>query len=251
MQLLDFSNLKMRFEPFPIGIARPVIDDATYRRLLESFPSIDLFDDYAYIGKRGDKLTLSEKVNYRKYHRIIAEEPWKSFYGWIKSADFHYYIMGVLQNNFVDLGYKRVSIWARAAKLIKDRNFSYFARNPVLRSRFEFSILRGSGGYLPPHTDAPSKAVTIIVSIAREAEWSPAWGGGTSVNRPKDARLNYNKMNIPGDYADMEVVETYPFLPNQAIIFVKTHNSWHSVEPIHAPDPQALRRTLTINIETY
>jgi hypothetical protein len=49
----------------------------------------------------------------------------------------------------------------------------------------------------------------------------------------------------------MEVVETYPFVPNQAIIFVKTHNSWHSVEPIRAGNAQLLRRSLTINIETY
>lgn len=33
------------------------------------------------------------------------------------------------------------------------------------------------------------------------------------------------------------------------MIFVKTFNSWHAVEPIKAPRPDMFRRSLTINIE--
>lgn len=249
--LLDFSHLQMRFDPYPIGVARPAMDDATYQRFVDNFPPVELFDEHAYLGKTGSKLTLSEKDNYEKYRRCVSQEPWRDFYEWIKDPEFPYYIMDVLKQHSVDLGYRKVSGWSRAAKVIKNRSIDYFVRNPVLRARFEFSILRGTGGNLPPHTDAPSKAATIIVSMARAGEWQADWGGGTSVNRPKDIRLNYNKMNATKDFDEMEVVETYPFVPNQAIVFVKTHNSWHCVEPIRAPGADALRRTLTINIETF
>jgi hypothetical protein len=251
MTLLDFSNLAMRFEPFPIGIARPVMAEDTYRYLVESFPPVDLFEDYAYLGKPGQKLTLSEKENPAKFRRFAMGGPRRDFYKWIKSQEFSYYIVDVLKDHDVDLGFRKISRWSRAAKVVRNLSIDYCVRNPALRSRFEFSILRGDGGFLPPHTDAPSKAATIIVSMARPGEWNPTFGGGTSVNRPRHLRFAYNKMNAIADFADMEVVETYPFMPNQAIIFVKTHNSWHAVEPIRAADPTLMRRTLTINIEMY
>jgi hypothetical protein len=47
----------------------------------------------------------------------------------------------------------------------------------------------------------------------------------------------------------MEVLDTYEFTANQAVIFVKTFNSWHSVRPMTGRDSNALRKTLTINIE--
>ena len=42
---------------------------------------------------------------------------------------------------------------------------------------------------------------------------------------------------------------TYPFLANQAVVFTKTFNSWHAVRPMTGADSQAMRRSLTINIE--
>jgi hypothetical protein len=47
----------------------------------------------------------------------------------------------------------------------------------------------------------------------------------------------------------MEVLETFPFEPNQAVVFVKTFNSWHSVRPMTGRGSPAMRKTLTINIE--
>ena len=47
----------------------------------------------------------------------------------------------------------------------------------------------------------------------------------------------------------MEIIDSYPFEPNQAVIFVKTYNSWHSVRPMQGAGSKAMRRTLTINIE--
>ena len=40
-------------------------------------------------------------------------------------------------------------------------------------------------------------------------------------------------------------------MPNQCVIFVKTFNSWHAVYPMTGHGSQALRKTLTINIETH
>ena len=89
----------------------------------------------------------------------------------------------------------------------------------------------------------------MVVSILREGEWDPAFGGGTDVNQPKDSRYGFNYVNRLADFADMEVLDTYEFTPNQAVVFVKTFNSWHSVRPMTGNDSSALRRTLTLTIE--
>ncbi len=48
----------------------------------------------------------------------------------------------------------------------------------------------------------------------------------------------------------MNVLDTFEFTPNQAVVFVKTFNSWHSVRPMQGNGSTAMRKTLTINIET-
>lgn len=250
---LDFSGVRFRYEPFPIGIAAPVMADSQYAEFLKNFPPVELFADYDYLGKPGVKLTLSENEDRKTYRDfVLSTPPWREFYTWVKSDAFVYGIMDTLRAHDLDLGYTYAPTWKRLAKAIRRGSCSdYEVRNPRLSVRFEFSILKGNGGSLPPHTDAPSKVSTIIISMATPDEWNAAWGGGTDVNAPKQTRWSYNHMNRTATFEDMEILHTYPFEPNQAIIFVKTHNSWHSVRPITANDPNVLRRTLTLNIEKY
>ena len=102
---------------------------------------------------------------------------------------------------------------------------------------------------MTPHTDAPTKIVTLIVSMIEEGEWNPEFGAATDVNRPNDNRFCFNQLNELAAFDDMEVLDTYEFGPNQLILFVKTFNSWHSVRPMKGQGSKQLRRTLTINIE--
>jgi hypothetical protein len=111
-------------------------------------------------------------------------------------------------------------------------------------------MLPARGGHVLPHSDGAGKVVTLVVSVLGEGEWDPSWGGGTDVNRPKDPRFHFNRLNRQLGFDDVEVLDTFAFEPNQAVVFVKTFNSWHSVRPMTAPDPARMRRTLTINIET-
>lgn len=111
-------------------------------------------------------------------------------------------------------------------------------------------MLPADGGHVLPHTDTPSKIITIVVAMLQPGEWQAAYGGGTDVNRPKDPRHTFNLLNRKADFAEMEVLHTYPFEPNQAIVFVKTFNSWHSVRPMTCNSAGVMRRTLTINIES-
>jgi hypothetical protein len=59
----------------------------------------------------------------------------------------------------------------------------------------------------------------------------------------------YNEGNKYFDFEQVNTLKKMAFNPNQAVIFVKTWNSWHAVSPLHAPSGENLRKTLTVNIE--
>jgi hypothetical protein len=112
-------------------------------------------------------------------------------------------------------------------------------------------MLPAAGGNVLPHTDSPGKIITFVISIVRPGEWDCKFGGGTDVNRALTPELQFNYRNRQARFDDMEVLHTYEFTPNQAVVFVKTFNSWHSVRPMTGSDPAVMRKTLTINIEEF
>ena len=75
-------------------------------------------------------------------------------------------------------------------------------------------------------------------------------GGTASWWCSASVQLAYNKLNNQADFEDMEVLRTYDFTPNRAVVFVKTFNSWHSVRPMRGGSSKTMRRTPTINIES-
>jgi hypothetical protein len=246
----DYSRAEFRYTPFPIGIAKPVMPDARNTEVVANFPAVELFESFEEMGKKGRKYTLSPKENAKRYNDFVQGNPlWRDFHRWIKSRDFVYGALDMLAGHGIDLGYHYVPAGLRLVRRVKSLLRRRRAPGYVpLEARFEFSAVPADGGNLPPHTDAPSKIVTMIVSILGDGEWDQAFGGGTDVNWPKDDTRTFNQTNRVAGFDEMEVLHTYPFTPNQCVVFVKTFNSWHSVAPMHGPRGR-LRRTLTINIE--
>ncbi len=69
---LNLENLDVRYRPFPIGVARPVMAEDLYRRCVEAFPPLELFDDYDKILRPGRKYTLSEKENPKALQKFVS-----------------------------------------------------------------------------------------------------------------------------------------------------------------------------------
>ena len=249
----ELDSIDFDYEPFPIGLARPLMAPAVYKDLVDAFPPIERLTHYDVLGRPGSKYTLSEREQPDAYREFVRHHPvWRDFHAWVKSDGFIDHVLASLTAQHIDLGFRRRTRARRAF-----RNVRALARGGIsprdarLRTRFEFSALPADGGMLLPHTDAPSKIVTLVVSMLRGGEWNPAWGGGLDVCRPKDIRrFGFNWLNELAEFADMEVVRTFPFEPNQAIVFVKTYDSWHAVRPMTGAGSKDLRRTLTIVIET-
>lgn len=263
--MLSFGDLKIDYEPYPIGLCAPVLPPETYRELLAAFPALELFGAKEELGH---KYSLSEVNHPAAYHEFVrSSRPWLDFYRYVKSERFIRDTLAGLAALGVDLGLARCRVRSRnrldgpgralaalprgirsgveSTRMTLDRLASSRA---VLGARFEFSVLPGDGGHILPHTDAPQKLVTLVISMLDDGTWREEWGGGTEVLRPKDPRFAFNKMNRYLAFDEVEPVRCLPFQPNQCVVFVKTFNSLHAVSPVGGGSG-VLRRTLTINIE--
>ena len=248
--MFSFEGAEFRYEPYPIGVIKPVMEEDLYRALVDSFPPVELFE---FKAKFGNKYTLSEKFNADNYHDYIAKtEPWRELHAWVKKEAFFRSVEEMLRANYIDLDLERAHFASSTvlALRLKELSKGRWPRGDLaLRSRFEFSMLPADGGYVTPHTDTPRKVITLVVSMVNNGEWDPGFGGGTEVDRPKDYQHAFNWRNEQLSFEEIEPLHTFEFGPNQCVIFIKTFNSLQCVRPMTAAGSTAMRRTLTINIE--
>lgn len=200
--------------PFPHGQAVEVFTPTVYGDLVENWPPESAFQTLtgAYT-----KLSLSERCRPKTYAATVTTNPfWREFHAYVKSAAF-------IDEVFWELGWKGVE-------------FPHGAYS----ARFEFSSLPAEGGRIEPHRDIPSKVLTIVVPMTREAV--PGWG--TDILAPLAA--------VGNDYQTpreaFRTVTSFDYAPNTCGIFVKTADSWHAIGPLKGPAGQ-FRRSLTLNVE--
>jgi hypothetical protein len=221
---LTFGALQMRREPYVIGATQGVLTQTHYQELAATFP-MDLSLYKSFIG--GDKkFSSSERNNPEGYHAFVQSSPtWKALYDYLKAPTFVEKMVRVLTAHKVPL-----SVTAEQ-----------------LRTRFEFSLLPADGGLLRPHTDIPSKVITLVIAMPTPGEmWDPAWGGGTDVLAQVDPTQSFPDYGAPEDA--LIKAHTYEYLANQCVVFVKSEKSWHSVGPLAGPEGK-WRRSITVNLE--
>lgn len=254
--LFNFPNARFVYEPYPVGIVTPLIEDSLYKKLVDSYPDVSLFKLMPYLGnKQSVKYSLAEMNNPKEYKEFLAATPaWREFYEWVKTPDFIVRTLKMLSKKNIELGYIKPDGAKKSKSLIEQITQVLQGKKDTneipLSARFEFSILPADGGQLHPHTDSPGKIITWVISMLHPGEWNSAFGGGTEIMRPKKTELNFNWVNRYLEFDDVETLSTYDFLPNQGLVFVKTFNSWHGVRPMSGQGSNMLRRTLTINIES-
>ena len=252
--MFDFDNIDFLYEPYPIGYATSVVERSRYDDLVDTWPETSLFK---HMPTLGDKYSLSEFNHREQYFDFLSSTPrWREMYEQVKSPNFLNSLFDLLSRHRIDLPIRgrRFDRHHRFAKL--SRRFTAqlkrlrwkLRKKPVLRSRFEFSMMRADQGCIKPHTDSSKKHITLVVSVSGQDEWQSEWGGGTSVLKPRDPRDNFNWQNRQLEFADVDEIHTFPFRPNQCVLFVKTFNSLHCVYNLKGPQT-AWRKTLTINIE--
>jgi hypothetical protein len=224
--MFNWNNALVRHEPFTVFYIRDLLQPRFYRELAETFPPVSQF---RYRETLGNKYLLTESEGNSYFDFVEASPPWQRLFNEIKSITFKAQVLSFLRSHM--------------SEAIPDGQLA-----DSFTSRFEFSALPTNGGSQRPHTDSPRKVVTLVLSLMKEGEWLPDWGGGTSICRPKDKTLYSNYANQYLDFDEVEVVDTFPFAPNAGVMFVKTSVSWHCVTPINLPDDAPIRKTVAISL---
>jgi hypothetical protein len=233
----NYDNLKFRYSPFPIGLAKPLMDPSLYKAMLANHPGKEQF---IYKEKLGHKYTLSEHFNPKAFHRFIRTSPvWSDFYRRLKNRDFTRDVLEVLARNSPDLVYYADMTVGRQLRKRITNGDRLNCRAVRLKPRFEFSMLPADGGHILPHSDSASKVISMVDEGKRT---HPSATTLMSTSRRK---------NRQAAFEEMEVVDTFEFTPNQAVTLIKTFNSWHSVRPTKGKGSDAMRKTLTINNESF
>jgi hypothetical protein len=244
---LRFQDTRFVYEPFPFGITRNVLHQDLYSELVNTWPATDLFEFKKLLG---NKYSLSEVNNPANYHRFVrANAVWRDCHRYFKSRQFLHETIAMLYSHHLDLGLGGKFLMKVAAQRTFLDELKLLRRQRGLSARFEYSMLPADGGFIKPHTDAPNKIITLVLSMMPAGEWDDSFGGGTDMLKPRDITRNYNQMNKQFEFDQMETIYTSPFEPNQCVVFIKTFNSWHAVGPLRGAGSKVMRKTLTINIE--
>ena len=217
-------------KPFPYFYVNNIFPEKFYLKILEFLPNNE---DVVPIENTG-------RVTVRENNKQFDDSRSGRFVLPIKGQD-----LDILDE-------KTKSFWFEVAKIVNGRELGSVLLEkfkPHLQLRFgtelaavsfapDVLLIRDKHEFsLGPHTDAPHRAVVLILYLP-ETDENPELG--TSVYTPKN--IGFECSGGPHHaFEKFNRIFTAPYLPNSAFGFVKTVNSFHGVEPF--PE-QGLERNL-------
>jgi hypothetical protein len=252
--MIHFDHVDFRYDPFPIGVATQLFDEGLYRDLVATYPPTSAF--VVDRGVTGRRYTLARHANAAAYRAHLRQAPaWRELSRYVRSRTFVHSVADMLLAHAIDLQIPRqpaplAGRLLRFAKLAATRRrLPHWSRMPG--TELVFAMLPADGGSLHPHTDHPSKMLNLAIPMVAPGEWDAAIGGHTNINRPKDVKRWFNRGNQWLAFDEVDVLETVPYRPNQALVVIRGDNTWHSVPPMTATGSPVMRRTVNINITTW
>ena len=111
-------------------------------------------------------------------------------------------------------------------------------------------MISTDGGFIKPHTDGANKLISFVMPIVENDNISKIPNSGTNILKTNDDNYKYNLLNSTVPFELTEIVREIPFDKNQIFLFVKTHNSLHSVGPMKDLNEENLMRK-SINFFIY
>src|SRR3954469_2736646 len=100
--LFHFEESTFRYEPFPIGLTRPIFEPSLYDEMLDKWPAQELFAFMPKLGKKYSLSEVNEPANYREF--VEGSAIWRRVHREIKSAAFVRAVLQLLRSQSIDLG---------------------------------------------------------------------------------------------------------------------------------------------------
>ena len=210
--LYQIANAPIRLFPYPHIYVQDVFPRDFYRELRAHLPPAEAYQDLKALNRVGAGYPDTRLVMVVTPENVHAlPEPSRSFWNgtaqWLLAGPFGQAVASkfaeFLEQRFGDLSQTR---FHDEALLVQD--YSTYS--------------------LGPHTDSPAKVLSFLFYLPPDDSLAHL---GTSIYVPKDPGFT-----CPGGphhrFEMFDRAMTMPFLPNTLFAFLKTHNSFHGVEPI-------------------
>jgi 2OG-Fe(II) oxygenase superfamily len=237
--LLSKRRMDISYDPFCHFQVEHYLPPKMYQSLLESFPERKWFQETV----EGDKNRLHSLYSADIVREFRQQYPvWRDFMDFLSSQAFLNDLYNFVRRGLVNSrGFWNSRPWCEVAN---HNPFTSLVNQPI-RMQFEFSRLP-RGSFVPPHTDAPDKLVSLLLYFPDPA-WREHYGGNTDFYRPKRSELEHNWDNRRVPVEELVPFHSSRFAPNRLVGFLKSENSYHGVNPITCPDGMA-RNSLNINV---
>lgn len=241
--MINLKENKIFYDPYPHALFTNVFENEFYNKLCDEFPEEIKFDRFDYDKQNNlkqKKFVLND--NNALFTEIIKKKPnLNLLYKFLSSQKFKNIIFELLENNSI--------------KIQKTHSKTVFKRiyNKLKNKKdfgFEFSMISTNGGFIKPHTDGADKLISFVMPIVENNNISKIPNSGTNILQTNDNKYKYNLLNSTVPFELTEVVREIPFDKNQIFLFVKTHNSLHSVGPMENMSENNLMRK-SINFFIY
>lgn len=222
------------------GVIENFFERELYEKLRESFPKVDFFDDNSGYGKQ-------KFHNYAsRFQKFVATEPlWNEVFRWFDSMEFIEDVRPLILDELERVRGPVVrGEWIKTTYSTKDK---YAKGQFPVAVTCEFSRL-GRGSSVPPHTDSTAKLFSLLVYFAPD-DWKKEYGGGTDFYSTRNPKWQSNWYNYQTGFSAVNTVESWEYVPNRAVFFVKNENSWHGVRPLECPADMS-RNSFLVNIST-
>lgn len=243
---LDTQNIEyFQTSPYRIFRINKIFDDQFSAGLTASFPSVT-DQSWTVIPKGNKKYFNNEKEEFfdflsqcdiwRQVYEFFAKDETIDFlYNLVKSGNEQrqsYQKKKWCISHDINLPFQNTR-FRRAKIRLKNR----LSSNTQVRYGFEFSSL-GEGASIPPHTDAESKLLSLLLYFPRDD--APAGPVGTEFYAPKKGHSWSQGWNsgLLGEEEKNRFFETHEmfyqtdFVRNVLFGFVKSDVSWHGLKAI-------------------
>ena len=226
------------------------LDANTYEFINKSFPKIDneKFKNYD-LKKYNYKYTINSTDDY--YKKLIdSDESLRLVHNSIFSKKFFNYFYKNLKNTIL---LSRSTDLRFVFKLFRPKtlNFSenYFKNFffTYIRRHIEYSFVF-NGGFVAPHTDSRSKMLSLILFFPEGREGEKDLG--TTFWDSNKKNLKNQHLNHQDDIKEFkeksDILTKLEFKKYDLYGFIRTSQSWHSVEPFNL-GKDYIRRSVIIN----
>jgi hypothetical protein len=209
--LYKVANAPVNLYPFPHIYVQDVFPPDYYSQLREHLPPPEVYKDLKELNRVGANYPDTRLVMVVTPENIQAlAEPLRSFWDGVA----HWLLGGF-----------GATVLAKFGQFLNRR----FGDSRAMQYYDEAMIVQDYTTYaLKPHTDTPRKVLSFLFYLPPDDSLAHL---GTSIYVPKDPNFT-----CPGTashpFERFERMATMPYLPNSLFAFVKTHNSFHGVEPI-------------------